>query len=116
MGFLGRLFRRLAQTDEERLAADVLSWAETVPGTTRIAGCPSREPVRVAGVVRRLTLKPGEAFEAVVSDGTGEVTAVWTGRSRVPGLGLGTRVTLEGVLGRDRDRVRMVNPRYEFAA
>lgn len=112
MGFL----QRLVQTDEERLAEEIREWAESVPRTTRIAECPSRKPVRVAGVVQRLTIRPREdCMEAVISDGTGEVTAVWTGRSHIPGLSLGSRVILEGVLSSERGRVRVVNPRYEFA-
>jgi hypothetical protein len=54
-------------------------------------------------------------LEAVVSDGTGEITASWMGRSHIPGLGLGTGVVLEGVVARDRDGLKMVNPRFEFA-
>jgi hypothetical protein len=112
VGFL----KRLVQTDEERLAEEIREWAESVPGTTRIADCPSRKPVRVAGVVQRLTIRPREdCMEAVISDGTGEVIAVWNGRSHIPGLSLGSRVTLEGVLSSERGRVRVVNPRYEFA-
>lgn len=112
MGFL----RWLVQTDEERLAEEIREWAESIPGTTRIADCPSRKPIRVAGVVQRLTIRPREdSMEAVISDGTGEATAMWTGRSNIPGLSLGRRVTLEGVLSKERERVRMVNPRYEFA-
>lgn len=112
MGFL----QRLVQTDEERLAEEIREWAESIPGTARIAECPSRKPVRIAGVVKRLTIRPREeCMESVISDGTGEVTAMWTGRSNIPGLSLGSRVTLEGVLSRDRERIRMVNPRYEFA-
>jgi RecG-like helicase len=111
VGFL----RRLVQTDEERLAEEIREWADSVAGTTRIAEAPSRKPVRVAGAVRRLTIRPREdSMEAVISDGTGEVTSVWTGRSHIPGLSLGTRMILEGVLARERERVRIVNPKYEF--
>ena len=118
MGVFRRLFQRFAQTDEERLAQETRTWAETIPGTRRIEACPSREPVRIAGMVNRLTLRPMDgttALEAVVSDGTGEVTAAWMGRSHIPGLALGTGVVLEGVLGRDRDGLRMVNPSFDFA-
>jgi hypothetical protein len=116
VGFFRRFLRRFVETDEERLTDEIREWAESVPGTTRIAKCATRKPARVAGVVRRLTIKPREeTMEAVVSDGTGEVTAVWTGRSHIPGLSLGTRVTLEGVLGGVGERARVVNPRYEFA-
>jgi hypothetical protein len=118
MGWLGRLRRFFTQTDEERLAEETLRWAEQIPGTRRIQGCPSREPVRLAGAVSRLRLRPTNgtlSLEAVVSDGTGEVTASWMGRSHIPGLGLGTPVVLEGVVARGRDGLRMVNPRFEFA-
>ena len=118
MGWLRRFRTFFTQSDEERLAQETLRWAEQVPGARRIKGCPSREPVRVAGAVSRLRLRPSDGsvtLEAVVSDGTGEVTASWMGRSHIPGLGLGTGVVLEGVVARSRDGLRMVNPRFEFA-
>lgn len=116
---LGRLFRRLAQSDEERLTDEVRAWADSIPETTRIEEARERAKVRLAGVVRRITLNPGadgsETFSAVVSDGTGEVTPVWTGRGQIAGLRLGSRIVLEGVVARERGRLRMVNPTYEFA-
>jgi hypothetical protein len=118
VGVFKRLFQRFAQTDEDRLAQETRTWADKIPGTRRIASCPSREPVKIAGMVNRLTLRPMDgtvSLEAVVSDGTGEVTAAWMGRSHIPGLALGTGVVLEGVLGRDRDGLRMVNPSFDFA-
>jgi RecG-like helicase len=118
LGWLRRFRRFFTQSDEERLASEMLEWAEQVPGTRRIAACPSREQVRVAGMVSRLRLRPmngSMSLEAVISDGTGEVTAAWTGRSHIPGLTLGTPVVLEGLLARDRAGLRMVNPRFEFA-
>ena len=115
MGALRRLFDRLGQTDEDRRADEVRRWTAAVPGAMSIASCPNRSRTRVAGVVRRLTIKPGEEIlEAVVTDGTGELTATWTGRSHIPGLRLGSRVTLEGVVAEERRRRRMVNPVYEF--
>jgi hypothetical protein len=111
-------FQRLGQTDEERLAGEIRKHAESIPDTRRLDACPSREPVRVTGVVRRLTLRPSNGtttLEALVTDGTGEIIAAWTGRDHIPGLALGTQVILEGVLGKDRNRLRMVNPDFEFA-
>jgi RecG-like helicase len=118
MGKLSRFFGGFTRTDEERLDEEVREWAKSIPDTDRISQCPSREPVRISGVVRRLTLRPSDGsitLEAVVTDGTGEVTAMWTGRDHIPGLALGTQVVLEGVLGKDRSRQRMVNPDFEFA-
>lgn len=119
MGVLARLFRRLGQSDEERRTEEVRSWAVSVPQCVSIAEARERAGVRVAGVVQRLTLYPegsdgGAALAAVITDGTGELTAHWVGRQQIRGLRLGTKLVLEGVVARKRDALRMVNPRYEF--
>jgi hypothetical protein len=113
-----RFLQRFTETDEERLAAEVREWSESVPGSVRIANCHMREPVKIAGAVRRITVRTGEGLDslvALVSDGTGEVKAAWTGRRSIPGLTLGTRIILEGTIGEERGVRKMVNPRYEFA-
>ena len=119
MGVLARFFRRFAESDEERLTDEVRSWCDSIPGTTRIADVKERVRVRVAGVVRRITLRPGpegaESLSVLVTDGTGEITAMWTGRGQIPGLRLGSRVVLEGVIARERGRLQIVNPTYDFA-
>ena len=118
MGLIKRIAKFFTQSDQERLHDEIREWAGRVPGTQRILGCPSREPVKVTGWVSRLRLRPMNGtttLEAVVSDGTGEVTAAWLGRSSIPGLALGSGVVLEGVIATERDGLRMVNPRFEFA-
>ena len=110
--------RRIAETDEERLAKELREWSASVPGTARIADAEVRIRVKVAGVVRRITVRPVEGFEAlevVVYDGTAELTAVWLGRRSIHGLILGSRLILEGVIGREHGELRMVNPTFEFA-
>ena len=42
MGPLRRFLDRLSESDEARLAAEVATWAETVPGTVRIGGADAR--------------------------------------------------------------------------
>ena len=117
MNAVRRFLQRLTESDEVRLAEELREWASTVPGTVRISGAPSRERVKLAGMVRRITVRPVEGFEAleaVLSDGTGEVSARWLGRRTIPGLVLGSRLSIEGVLGKDGDALRIVNPTYEF--
>jgi RecG-like helicase len=112
-----RFFRRMAESDEDRYAADVRSWCGNVSGTVRIAEAQARERVKLAGVVRRITVKPlegHESLEALLYDGTGEVTVVWMGRRSIPGLNLGTRLIVEGVLAEQRGERRIVNPVFEF--
>ncbi len=118
MGLLRKIGKFFTQSDEERLDDEIREWADHIPGRQQIQGCPCREQVKVAGWVRRLRLRPmngSTTLEAVVTDGTGEVTAAWLGRSSIPGLALGSPVVLEGVIADERDGFRMVNPRFEFA-
>lgn len=114
-------FGRLSETDEERLEAEVREWTSAVPDTVRIADAPSRERVRVAGQVRRITVWPKEGndteyLEALLSDGTGQINAEWLGRRSIPGLKLGTRMVVEGVMREERNRIipTMSNPKFEF--
>jgi hypothetical protein len=69
------------------------------PGSVRIADAPLRQRVKIAGVIRRLTvfpMKDNESLEAVVSDGTGEVVIRFMGRRAIGGLGLGRRWSWKG--------------------
>jgi RecG-like helicase len=119
MGVFRRFFDKLSESDEARHAAEIKAWSDKIPGTVRIADSPVRQRVRIAGVVKRLTVFPmegKESLEALVSDGSGEALLVFMGRRGIQGLTLGTRVVVEGVLGDDRGVPRMINPRLEFSA
>jgi RecG-like helicase len=115
---LRRSLRRMAESDEQRLNEEIRGWAETIPGSTRIAEAPNRSRAKLAGVVRRITVRPLEGYEsleALISDGTGEIEVVWMGRRSIPGLSLGTKVVVDGVVGESRGERRVVNPTFEFA-
>ena len=117
MGALRRWLVRLTETDEARLDTEIREWAEAVPGSVRIGDAPLRQPVKIAGVIRRLTVFPmadNESLESVVSDGTGEVVVRFMGRRAIGGLTLGSRVVVEGVLGEHHGHVQMINPRLEL--
>ncbi|HEU4528814.1 MAG TPA: OB-fold nucleic acid binding domain-containing protein [Actinomycetota bacterium] len=114
-----RFLHRMAESDEQRLQDEIQAWASAIPGTSPIAEAPTRTPVKIAGVVRRITVHPEhglEALEALLADGTGEMSVLWMGRRSIPGLTLGTRVVVEGVVGEQRQGRRMVNPSFEFSA
>jgi hypothetical protein len=114
-----RFFSRMAETDEQRYADEIKEWASTIPGTVRISDAATRSRVKLAGVVRRITVRPlegHESLEALLDDGTGEVNVVWMGRRSIPGVNLGTRLVVEGVLGAQRSERRLVNPTFEFSA
>jgi RecG-like helicase len=119
VGALRRFLDRLTESDEARLASEIRGWCEKIPGTVRIADAPLRERVKIAGVIKRITVFPmegHEALEVLVSDGTGEVVVRFMGRRGIGGLTLGKRVVVQGVLGDQRGEVRMINPRLELTA
>jgi RecG-like helicase len=119
VGAFRRWLDRLTETDEARLDAEIREWAEAVPGSVRIGEAHQRQRVKIAGVIRRLTVFPmqdDESLEVVVSDGTGEVLVQFMGRRAIRGLTLGTRVVVEGVLGEQHGRTYMMNPRLELTA
>jgi hypothetical protein len=118
VGALRRFLSRIAESDEERLAQELRQWSASIPGAVRIGEAVPRKRSKVAGVVRRITVMPVEGFEsleAVIYDGSGEVSAVWLGRRSIPGLLLGSHLIIEGVLGKEQGQLRMVNPTFEFA-
>jgi len=117
MGPLRRWLARLTESDESRLDVEIRSWAESIPGSVRIGDAKPREKVKIAGVIRRLTVLPmqdNESLEVVISDGTGEVSIQFMGRRAIRGLTLGTRVVVEGVIGEQHGRVQMMNPSLEI--
>lgn len=118
MGWLSRFLGRFAEDEEQRRAASIREWAASVPGATLIRAVAPRTVCKVAGAVEGIRVRPREgipAIEAVVTDGSGSVTAVWLGRRTLPGLRLGSRLVLEGRVGGDPARLQIVNPQYEFA-
>ena len=71
----------------------------------------------VAGRVRTVRVQPiaGTAtLEVVIEDETGAISAVFSGRSRVGGIGVGSRVRVAGTAGRHRTRLAILNPSYEL--
>jgi len=118
MNPLRRFFRGIAESDEERLASEIRTWAGSVPGVVRISDVKARQQAKLAGIVRRITYRPvsgHESLEVLLTDGTGEMAVLWMGRRSIPGLSLGTRVVVEGMVGEERGLRRMVNPRFEFS-
>ncbi len=49
-----------------------------------------------------------------ISDSTGDLTALFYGRSRIPGLMCGARVRFRGPVGIKGEHPVMINPAYEL--
>ena len=74
-----------------------------------------RQRVSVVGKVIRMTARPtsGQPALAVsISDDTGAVTAVWTGRREIGGVTLGRRIAIDGVPVLHGDHLEFTNPGY----
>lgn len=110
--------KRLSQDAGDVRADAVRAWSAALPGVTLICDARLRDVVRVAGIVEGLRVRPREgvpAIEAVITDGSGTVTAIWLGRRTLPGLELGARLILQGRLGGAPNRFQVMNPTFEFA-
>jgi hypothetical protein len=90
---------------------------ETVapPQSTPIADTQPRQRVCVCGKVTRMTARPtaGQPALAIsISDDTGTVTAVWTGRREIGGVTLGRKIAINGVPVLHGDHLEFTNPGY----
>jgi hypothetical protein len=87
-------------------------------GQVPIADVRWRQRVIVRGTVRSMRVRPWaegvSTLEATLVDETGGVTLVFLGRKRIAGLGLGTSVEAEGMVGENRGRLVIINPVYRL--
>ena len=71
------------------------------------------------GRVRAVEIRPVERNSVLaieIFDATGDLTALFYGRSHIPGVICGSRVRLRGVVGIRHGRPVMINPAYELLA
>ncbi len=103
------VFRRRKQSDDLTVAT------VCEPLATLISDTQARQRVCVCGKVTRMTARPtaGQPALAVsISDDTGTVTAVWTGRRAIGGITLGRRIAIDGVPVMRGDHLEFTNPGY----
>ena len=88
-----------------------------VPGCEAIANVRYRDDVRVAGQVRSVRVAPlneAPTLELEIDDGTAAISAVFLGRRSLAGVGVGSRMVVEGTVGLHRQRLAILNPVYEL--
>src|SRR5215210_7449147 len=90
-----------------------------VPGMTPIAEVEPRKEFSAVGEISALRIVPragSPSLEAVITDGTGSLTAVWTGRRRIAGVAPGKRLVVSGrgAPTGPSGRLEILNPRYEL--
>jgi len=99
------LFRRRGNKDVASPADD----------TTPISLLPFREGAKVRGQVMTIRQRPARGLPSLVvtiDDGSGRVTAVWSGRRAIGGIGLGRQIVIEGVAVETPDGPMFLNPSY----
>jgi len=108
------LRKRLTASIEE-LDAVRLQGRFTGLDLAQINDAPLRVPVRLGGEVKQLRMAPragSQTLEVVLSDGSGELIVVFTGRRQLGGLSHGRAVLVEGVAYTEHGRRVMYNPAY----
>jgi amino acid transporter len=87
------------------------------PGITPIGALTKPGRATVEGRVRVVEIRPVErnsVLAAEISDGTGQLTAMFYGRSHIPGIVCGARVRFRGSVGLKDGNPVMINPAYEL--
>ena len=82
---------------------------------TPLSDVVARRPVRVGGEISRIVIAPRQGvatLEVMIADGSGSITAVFTGRRSIGGIEHGRAVIFEGVAVPERDRQVIFNPAY----
>ena len=102
-----------------RRAADATPAGEPLvaPGVTPIGALTKPGRATVEGRIRVVEIRPVERNSVLaceISDGTGQLTAMFYGRSHIPGIVCGGRVRFHGSVGIKDGRPVMTNPAYEL--
>lgn len=111
-----RLTTPVAEQDEQKLRSFCAAFPDVVP----IAELAARREGTIVGEITNMRIVPrpdgSPWLEATVSDGTGVMIAMWTGRKRIAGVRSGRRLMLTGrgaPIG-PSGRLLVYNPRYEL--
>jgi amino acid transporter len=110
-----------APADGDRTAHDNATYNRPAPppGVNPIGSLTRPGRATVAGRVRAVEIRPVErnsVLAAEISDATGDLTALFYGRSHIPGLVCGARVRFRGAVGIRNGHPVMTNPAYELLA
>jgi hypothetical protein len=116
---LKKMFHRLTTPVGELDKEQLREFAAKMLDVTPIAKLSAREDAKVVGEIQSVRIVPragSPSLEATITDGTGAVVAMWTGRRRIAGVSPGKRliVTGRGSPTGPGGRLLLFNPRYEL--
>ncbi len=115
-----QFLQKLATPQEELDEQSLRRFCAARQGVTPIAELVPRQLATVVGEIASTRIVPHTDgvtwLEAMITDGTGSITVMWTGRRRIAGVKPGQRLIVTGrpavVLA--SSPLRMVNPIYEL--
>jgi len=104
-----------------RTSKDLASYDRPAPppGVNPIGSLAKPGRATVEGRVRAVEIRPVERNSVLaveISDATGDLTALFYGRSHIAGVICGSRVRFRGAVGIRHGRPVMINPAYELLA
>lgn len=117
---LRKVFHKLTTPVSELDKESLREFCTRVPDTVSIGDAQPRQEIKVAGEVSfvRIVPRPNGSpwLEATVTDGTGSLVVMWTGRRRIAGIRGGRRLVVEGRGSPTGPggRLLIYNPRYEL--
>ncbi len=100
-------------------AADAYDRPVPPPGVAAIGSLTKPGRATVEGRIFAVEIRPVEqntVLAAEIADSTGQLTAMFYGRSHIPGLDCGARVRFRGPVGLQDGGPVMINPAYELLA
>jgi hypothetical protein len=96
--------------------ADLQVWREQFPDTIAIRDLHVRHQQTCVGVVAKIRLVPGKQLEVTIEDGSGQLTAIFSGRSQLAGVELGGGLQVSGTVADEEGELRMRNPAWHPVA
>jgi hypothetical protein len=116
---LKKLFKNLTTPMPELDAERLRKFCESRQGVISISDLPPRVQGTVVGEITSLRIVPragSASLEATITDGTGSVLVVWTGRRKIAGVAPGKRLVISGrgAATGPKGRLLMFNPSYEL--
>jgi RecG-like helicase len=117
----GRFRQRRGESAPDAAGAGQASYERPAPspGVKPISSIQAPGRATVEGRVRAVEIRPVEKSSVLaveISDSTGELTALFYGRSHIPGIICGARVRFRGSVGIREGGPIMINPAYELLA
>ena len=115
MGLLDKFVR--SGRSKEELTSERLTEKFEEFHLVPLSNMPMRERTAVCGEVRRMTIKPRAGIPAVeveISDGSGELTVIFSGREKIAGIGHNRGLLVTGVAYFEGSRRVMLNPVYRL--